>query len=43
MAHEAKLSAERIIRKLDHSTTYVQRTLARANRPAQSLNSFPHN
>jgi hypothetical protein len=43
MVHEAKLSAERIIRKLDYTTAYVQRTLARANRPAQSSNSFPRN
>ena len=41
MAHEAKLSAERIIRQLDNTTAYIQRTLARAHRPAQD--SFPHN
>ena len=43
IAREAKLSAERIIRKLDDTNAYVRRPLANANRPARCLRSFPHN
>jgi hypothetical protein len=43
IAREANLSAERIIRKLDDTTAYVRRTLAKANRPTRAVRSFPRN
>jgi hypothetical protein len=38
-AHGAKLSAERIITKLDATTTYLQRAQAKVKRPSRSSRS----
>lgn len=43
IARPAKLSAARIIRKLDKTTSYLRRTLAKVNRPARTSCSFPRN
>jgi hypothetical protein len=40
VAREAKLSAERIIRKLDETTAYVRRTLAMAEGPPRCSRSL---
>ncbi len=43
LARGAELSAERIIRKLDDTTAYLRRTLAKGNRPAPPLCRFRRN
>jgi hypothetical protein len=43
MARAANLSADRIIKKLDETTTYIERALAKLNRPPRSSCSFPRN
>jgi len=40
LARRAKSSAERIIIKLDETTTYVERTLAKVNRRARPSCAF---
>jgi hypothetical protein len=43
MARAANLSADRIVRKLDETNTYVRRAMARIDRAARSSRSFPRN